>query len=198
MSAFDRLRTTPNLGGQTPKRAAVRPESDVGFTPHISAEIAPKPRGLRDERGRLLPGTPALNPGGRPKGAAEMARQLLERSRGWEYLEDIVSGLEDVSPQLRAEITLRMVDRAHGKPVAVSVNAETTPEALNEAGVFNLDAVPQEHLDAFKATARAFAELEEKRLLQQGVTEAPALGPAQEAGNAKSDTEGKTSEDTQG
>jgi len=46
-----------------------------------------KPKPERDAKGRLLPGQPPLNPGGRPKGVAAMAKALSKDGEGREVLE---------------------------------------------------------------------------------------------------------------
>lgn len=91
-----------------------------------------RPKPPRDAKGRVLPGH-SLNPGGRPEGASALARAILERARGWEYLEDIVAGVEQVAPEKRVEVIFRLIDRAHGKSVervqaeVATVGAEVIP-----------------------------------------------------------------------
>jgi hypothetical protein len=98
----------------------------------------PAPKVPRDEKGRVLPGH-SLNPGGRHKGAAERAREILDRAGGWELLEEVLEGHHDATLQQRLDVADMLVNRGYGKAVAVQVTADATPEGVLDVGQLDLE-----------------------------------------------------------
>lgn len=101
-------------------------------------ELDNNPAPLRDEKGLLLPGTPSLNPGGRPKGSysimgiirRKMAEIPVGQTKEWgEQLADIILD-EAIVKRSGAAITL-IVEHVDGKPrqpLEVDVNKEGVGE----------------------------------------------------------------------
>lgn len=84
----------------------------------------------------MVRGQPSLNPTGRPKGAAGMARYIAEQTNDNKELVDrllaISRGDTSITREQR-EATLALLDRAVGKPItpiAAHVLTETTGAAL--------------------------------------------------------------------
>jgi hypothetical protein len=101
--------------------------SEMGGRPPASTTAGkPATRAVRDEQGRLMPGS-VLNPGGRPKGLEKRVRELVDFDAITLALQDIALGRQpksaDGTPMLHAEIKTSdrikaaalLYDRGHGK-----------------------------------------------------------------------------------
>lgn len=107
------------------------------------SDAPPAPKGgaiaivpARDAKGRLLPGSPTMNPGGRPKGLEKLVREMVDWERATAVLTDILygklSGACRVQDRLRAYELL--AQRAYGQPKAVVQIDQPNAGALNLAG----------------------------------------------------------------
>jgi hypothetical protein len=78
----------------------------------------------RDPRGRLLPGAPSLNPGGRPRGAIEEVRGRLGPHTA-EFCAALVELLRSPNEATRLAAVREFFDRTLGKP-AIAVDSTVT------------------------------------------------------------------------
>lgn len=110
-------------------RAGGSPANKSKHAPRLPAQGEPNPVVSRDAQGRLLPGR-SLNPRGRPKTGVEARfREYLEERGGQEQLSfeewcgAVASGEIPVDWRMRWEVGRWMHERAHGKALERSVNA---------------------------------------------------------------------------
>src|SRR5580704_7008768 len=82
------------------------------------------PAAQRDPRGRLLPGAPSLNPGGRPRGAIEEVRGRLGPHTA-EFCAALVELLRSPNEATRLAAVREFFDRTLGKP-AIAVDSTVT------------------------------------------------------------------------
>ena len=91
-----------------------------------------KPAGTRDERGRLLPGAPSLNPRGRPRTGLALA-EAIRRKIDPEQITDMLlrfANDEDVALDKRLLGLLPWVQLGYLRPPSTSaVRVETAPGA---------------------------------------------------------------------
>lgn len=111
--------------------------------PDTTALVAPSsPKGgacaivpERDAKGRLLPGSPTMNPGGRPKGLERLVREMVDWEKATNVLVSILYG--PLSASCRVQDRLRayelLAQRAYGQPKAV-VQIEPPKDTLNLRG----------------------------------------------------------------
>jgi hypothetical protein len=90
----------------------------------------------RDPRGRLLPGAPSLNPGGRPRGAIEDVRERLGPHTA-EFCAALVALVRSPNEATRLSAIREFFDRTLGKP-AIAVDSVVTKLDL---GAIFLDVV---------------------------------------------------------
>lgn len=139
----------------------------------------------RDALGRVLPGH-SLNPRGGPKGASTIAREIIERARGWEYLEDILKGRVDLPEGARVDVLFRLIDRGYGKAPNVNLTGELDSERASELiDLEPLSAAPL--LQILEASRAGYALAGKTQQLPEDATFEHVLPP--HAGGT--DTEGK-------
>lgn len=109
---------------------------------------------LRGPDGRLLPGSGAVNPGGRPKGIEQGLRELYARAGGDDLIEGVIAGevtLPDGERQVVRDIRLRVEtarwvhERANGK--ALERSASVNVDIPGGEAALPLDQLPEAILD---------------------------------------------------
>ena len=90
----------------------------------------------RDEAGRFIPGVTG-NPGGRPKGIAQLAREHKDKA-----LEVLVAGMDDEDARVRIAAAREILDRGYGKSVAMTADVSDKLDDLDDDAIIAaLDAV---------------------------------------------------------
>lgn len=106
----------------------------------------------RNDHGHILPGFTG-NPHGRPLGASARAREILERAKAWEHLEDLAGGqqifdyegaIKYVPEGMRLDVIKWLADRGYGKAMGVTAQVELPPEQLGN--FMELDALEPEEM----------------------------------------------------
>lgn len=111
----------------------------------------------RDDLGRILPGQPSFNPGGRPKGFKGVAAAIMKESRNCdEFIEFAFKVLRNEGKNFKHSDQTDMLkllwDRAIGKPTSTVI--ELPPEDLPETIAFD-DITPEALDDVTKAIEKA-------------------------------------------
>lgn len=128
--------STESVGSDTEKPGQVAlsspPQKFRARSPQITTELDRPFRAVvqRDDRGRLLPGQ-SLNPGGRPRGLATQARELLDQGKANQFLLDVLEGHRGDDDLCFAVVKL-LQDRAYGKAVSVSITGELDADQVND------------------------------------------------------------------
>lgn len=162
MSVFDDLQKAAKAGDDVGKRpsagdAVNRAKNELGGRPNLAR---------RDAKGRLLPGSPTLNPGGRPKGTEARLRELFEQvgHDGLTFEERcamVANGAEifdangepiRVDYRVRLEVGRWLYERAYGKALTRSENVNVE---VDISGAYDL----LEDLDVLQAVGRAARRL---------------------------------------
>lgn len=99
----------------------------------------------RDVSGRFVPGVTG-NPGGRPKGIAQLAREHKDKA-----LSVLCAGMDDEDARVRIAAAREILDRGYGKPVAM------TADVTDRLDDFDDDALITA-LDTVRAVIRAGKE----------------------------------------
>jgi len=109
----------------------------------------------------MVPGKPSLNPLGRPKGAAGLARYVAEQTDdGQELIDRLLQASRGEVQLTRGQeaATLALIDRVAGKPISQSLNVHQTLEPVSVLPD-NWDSLPEAEkdriLDAIETKALA-------------------------------------------
>ena len=97
----------------------------------------------------MVPGKPSLNPLGRPKGAAGLARYVAEQTQdGQELIDRLLQASRGEVQLTRGQeaATLALIDRVAGKPISQSLNVHQTLEPATLLPE-NWDALPEAEQD---------------------------------------------------
>ncbi len=145
--------------------------SNVSFEDGFSRPEPPKPP--RDALGRIKKGH-SLNPGGRPKGRAELYREACDEVGVIQRMAAVASGKEDEegkpSRAQQIDAIKWLEDRAYGKATEKHVNIDATP---SNALVVDADTLTLEQKQLLLEFARKQAQIAE---VIEGDFR-PAIGP---------------------
>jgi hypothetical protein len=94
----------------------------------------PKENGvIRDEKGRIVPGSPPLNPNGRPQGSVSIITKIKQIFEDQPEFFDTYVAEVLADPKLRAEI-IRQIDGAPKQQVDVESKGTLTVNIVNFNG----------------------------------------------------------------
>lgn len=103
----------------------------------------------RDDAGRLVPGNPSLNPGGRPRGLERIARDVVEKNGGFEalmqFLADVAIGKLAAAAQIKDRLKAAdmLCERGYGKPKAIVEIVEDAAAQDEDVSEYSLDQLMQ-------------------------------------------------------
>lgn len=136
------------------------------------------PLAKRDDHGRLVPGTPSLNPGGRPKGKGVRARIAALTNNG----DDLVDRLNEIVNDPRTnkreviQAAAHLLDRLEGKPIAKIESKNLNVSVTDHEHALDLDALSTDHLQTLAAILNSTVAREIPVDEVDGeIVEAPAL-----------------------